>query len=52
MYDAVVVEICDGRKSRSDEVCCVRFVVVSFSADAVEQLAAERKVGNEVDWFV
>jgi hypothetical protein len=52
MYDAVVVEIRDGRESGSNEVRSVGFVVIAFSADAVEQLAAERKIGDEVDWCV
>lgn len=50
MYNAVVVEICDGGERRSDQVGGIRLVVIAFPADAIEQLASERQVGHEVDY--
>ena len=49
MDDAVVVQIGDGGKSCSNEIGSVGLVVVSLAADAVEQFAAKRKVGDKVD---
>jgi hypothetical protein len=49
VYDAVVVEVCDGREGCADQVRCVGLEVGAFAADAVEELAAEGEVGDEVD---
>jgi hypothetical protein len=49
MHNAVVVEVSDGRKGSSNEISGIRFVVVAFTADAIEQLASKRKVGNKVN---
>jgi hypothetical protein len=49
MYDAMVVEICNGGEGRAHEIGGVGFVVVTLSADAVEQLASKRKIGDQVD---
>jgi len=49
MYDAVVVEICNGGECRSDQVGGIRLVVVPFSADAIEELTSKREVGHEVN---
>jgi hypothetical protein len=49
MYYAVVVEVCDGREGCADQVCGVGLEVGALAADAVEQLAAEGEVGDEVD---
>jgi len=49
VYYAVVVEVCDGREGCADQVRCVGFKVGALAADAVEELAAESEVGDEVD---
>ena len=49
MYYAVVVQVCDGREGCADQVRCVGLEVGALAADAVEQLAAESEVGDEVD---
>lgn len=36
MYDAVVVEVRNSRKSRTDQIASIGFVVVALSADTVE----------------
>ena len=46
MHDAVVVEVCDSRECGTDKVASVGFVVVALSADAVEELASKREVGD------
>ncbi len=46
----MVVEVGDGGEGCADEVCGVGFVVASLSAYAVEELAAEGEVRDEVDW--
>lgn len=47
--DAVVVQVGDGRERRADEVGGVGFVVGALAADAVEELAAEGQVRDEVE---
>jgi len=37
---AVVVQVGDGREDGSDYVCCVKFGVVSFPTDAVEEFTS------------
>lgn len=49
MYDAVVVEVCDGGKGGSHEVGGIGLVVVAFPADAVKQLSTKREISYEVD---
>ena len=44
VYDAMVVEVGNGRESGADEVGGVGFVIGAFAADAVEELAAEGEV--------
>ena len=48
MDDAVVVEIGDGGECGADQVGGVRLVVGAFPADAVEELAAEGQVGDQI----
>jgi hypothetical protein len=50
MYDAMVVEICNGGEGRAHEIGGVGFVVVTLSANAVEKLASKRKIGDEVNY--
>lgn len=45
----MVVEVGDGGKGCADEVGGVGLVVAAFAADAVEELAAEGEVGDEID---
>ena len=45
MDDAVVVEVGYCGQGSADEVCGVGFVVASFSAYSVEELATEGEVG-------
>ena len=47
--DAVVVQVSHRTQGRPDEVRGVGFVVAAFPADAVEELATEGEVGDEVD---
>ena len=47
----MVMEIRNGREGGTDEVGGVGFVVGAFSADAVEKLAAECEVGDEIYWM-
>jgi hypothetical protein len=49
VYNAVVVEVCNGREGCADQVRGVGLEVGAFAADAVEELAAESEVGDEVD---
>lgn len=49
VHDAMVVQIGDGRKGGAHELRRVGLVVVALAADAVEELAAEGEVGDEVD---
>lgn len=49
MYDAVVVEVCDGAEGGSDQIGGVRLVVGALAADAIEELATEGEVRDEVD---
>ena len=49
VHDAVLVEVGNGRQHRADQVRRVRLVVRALAADAVEQLAAQRQVGDEVE---
>ena len=49
MNDTVVVEVCNGGEGCADKVRGVGFVVASFPTYAVEELAAESEVGDEVD---
>jgi hypothetical protein len=46
MYDAMVMEVCDSGEGRSHEICGVGFVIVALSANAIKQLASERKIGD------
>lgn len=46
--DAMVVKICHCRQRGSDQVCCVALEVTAFSAYAIEELSAERKVCHEI----
>ena len=50
MNDAVIVKIGNGREGSTDEVGGVGFVVGAFSADPVEEFAAESEIGDEIDW--
>lgn len=45
MDNAVVVEVGHCGQGSADEVCCVGFIVASFSTYSVEKFAAESKVG-------
>ncbi len=49
MYDAMVVEVCNSGEGSAHEFGSVGLVVRAFAADAVEELAAEGEVGDEVD---
>jgi hypothetical protein len=49
MHNAVVVKVSDSRKGSSDKISGIRFVVIAFTADAIEQLASKRKVGDKVN---
>jgi hypothetical protein len=49
MHDAVVVQIGDSGEGSPDEVGSIGLVVVSFAADAVEQLASQSKISDQVD---
>jgi hypothetical protein len=49
MYNAVIVEICDGGESRSNEIGGVGLVVVAFAANAIEELTTKGKIRDEVD---
>jgi hypothetical protein len=46
--DPVVVKIGDGREDLADELGGVRLVVAALTAYAVEELAAEGKVGDKI----
>lgn len=48
MHNAVVVEVCDGRQSGTDEVCSIALVVGALATNAIEQLAAKGQVRHEV----
>jgi hypothetical protein len=48
MDNAVVVEVCDGRQSGTDEVCGIALVVGALATDAVEQLAAQGQIRDEI----
>jgi hypothetical protein len=49
MHNAVIMEVGDSRKCGPNKISRVRLVVITLAADAVEQLASERKVGDKVD---
>ena len=49
MYDAVVVEVCDGRQGGTDEIGGIALVVGTLATDTVEQLSAEGQVGDQVE---
>jgi hypothetical protein len=49
MHDAMVVQIGDSREGGPNEVGSVGLVVVSFATDAVEQLASQSKISDQVD---
>ena len=46
----MVVQVGDGGEGGADQGGGVGLVVAAFAADAVEELAAEREVGDEVYW--
>lgn len=48
MDDTVVMEVCDSRKSRSDQVGGIRLVVRSFSTNAIKEFTTEGEVGDEI----
>jgi hypothetical protein len=49
MYNAMIMEICNGGKGRPHEVGGVGLVVVTLSTNAVKQLASKCKIGYQVD---
>lgn len=49
VHDAVGVEVGDGGEGGQDQGGGVGFVVVALAADAVEELAAQGEVGDEVE---
>ena len=48
MHNAMIVKVCDCRKSGSNEVGSVGLVVRAFSANAIEQFATEGKICDKV----
>lgn len=48
VYNSVIVEISHGRQCCSNDIRGIGLVVKSFSADSVEELSSQRKIGNEV----
>ena len=49
VHDAVGVEVGDSGEGGEDQGGGVGFIVVTFAADAVEELAAQGEVGDEVE---
>lgn len=48
MHDAMIVQVGDGRQDSANEVRSVGFEVAAFTTDAIEELSAQREVGDEV----
>lgn len=49
MHNAMVVQVCYGRQGGADQLGRIRLKVAALATYAIEQFAAQRKVGNEVD---
>lgn len=48
MYDPMIVQVCDGGESGSNQVRSVSLIIGAFATDAIEELAAKGEVGNEI----
>lgn len=51
MDNAVIVQVSNGRECGADKVGGVGFVIRAFTTYAIEELAAESKIGNQIDWL-
>ena len=51
MNNTMVVKVRNGGEGCTNKVCSVRFVVASFPTYAVEKLAAESEISDEVDYW-